>query len=82
MNTYVIMSWSHRREVKCIGVNVSRGSAENAAMHAVEDYIRFSGCGGEVASNDAHDEFWPEKNENAFRVKIDTVKTFINFSSR
>lgn len=82
MNTYVVMSWSPRAGTKCVGVNMNRGSAENLAMHAVEDFIRFTGCGGAVAESDDHTEFWAENAANSFKVKIDVVKVYLNFANR
>ena len=39
MNTYVVMSWSPRAGTKCVGLNMNQRSAENMAMHAVENFI-------------------------------------------
>ena len=82
MNTYVVMSWSPRAGTKCIGLNMNQRSAENMAAHAVEDFIRFTGCGGAVMESDDHTEFWAENASDAFKVKIDVVKVYLNFSNR
>ena len=39
MNTYVVMSWSPRAGMKLVGLNMNQRSAENMAMHAVENFI-------------------------------------------
>ena len=39
MNTYVVMSWSPRTGMKLVGLNMNQRSAENMAMHAVENFI-------------------------------------------
>ena len=82
MNMYVIMSWSPRAGMKCVGVNMNQSSAENMAMHAVESFIRFMGCEGAVAENDDHTEFWAENAPDKFKVRIDTVKVYLNFANR
>ena len=82
MNVYVIMSWSPRAGTKCVGLNMNQRSAENMAMHAVENFIQISGCGGAVAENDGRTEFWAENAEKEFKVKIDVVKVYLNFANR
>ena len=82
MNTYVVMSWSPRVGMKCVGLNMNQRSAENMAVRAVKDFIRFTGCGGAVAENDDHTEFCAENASKEFKVKIDVVKVYLNFANR
>ena len=52
------------------------------AKNPVEDFIRFTGCGGAVAENDDHTEFCAENASKEFKVKIDVVKVYLNFANR
>lgn len=81
MNVYVITSWSPRG-AKCVGVNMNQRAAQNAALHAVEEYIQISGCDGAVGENEELTEFWPENARGEFRVRIDVLKLFLNFANR
>lgn len=81
MNVYVIISWSKKTGVKCIGLNMNERTARNAAEHAVENYINFSGCGGLPTNNETSTRFWAENDPEGFEVKIETKKIFINFAN-
>jgi len=81
MNTYVVMSWSPRAGIKCVGLNMNQRSAGNMAMHAVENFIQFAGCGGAVMENDDGTEFWAENAAADFKVKIGVVKVYLNFAN-
>ena len=82
MNVYVIISRSRKTGAKCVGLNMNERAARNAAERAVEDYIGFSGCGGDPICNEDGTEFWAENDPEGFFVHIETKKIFINFTNR
>lgn len=81
MNVYIVMSWSKKAGVKCVGLNMNERSARCMAEHAVESYAEFSGCGGLPANNEDSTEFWPENDPEGFVVRIETKKLFVNFAN-
>lgn len=81
MNVYVIISWSKKTGVKCIGLNMNERTARNVAEHAVENYIDFSGCGGLPTNNENGTEFWAENDPDGFFVRIEAKKLYVNFAN-
>lgn len=79
MDIFTVVCWRKGFGPECVSIHSSYPVAVNAAIHRVEDFIRYSGCGGDMKSGE-NNTFYAENNQEDFMVRICFHKMDLDFS--